>query len=123
VGSRMAWSRSATIWLGLATALPLLYLAGFIPIFFILQDSPNPLVGRGMEHTLFVIAGFAMAIYFVVELVYLVHVVAVYRGNALRKVAWTVGFVLASPLAMIAYWIMNVRKLDGPDDAAANVVV
>jgi bacteriorhodopsin len=113
-GFSMTLSRSATLWLGLATAFPVIYLAGFIPIFFFLQDSPNPPVGRDMEHVLFLIAGFAMASYFVAFLGYLVHSVACYRGGIIRKVAWTLGFIVAGPFAMVPYWLINVRCTAAP---------
>ena len=106
----MNWSRSTAISLGLATAFPLLYLCGFIPFFFFLQDSPNPPAGRTTEHVLFVVAGFAMAAYFVDYLFYLIHVVARYPGSALRKVGWALAFVLAGPFAMAVYWPINIWR-------------
>jgi hypothetical protein len=105
------WSRSATIWLGLATAFPLLYLGGFIPLFFFLQDSANPPAGPETEHILYIVAGFAMAIYFVVVLIYLFHVFACYRGSALRKAGWLLALVLAGPVAMVAYWVVNLWRV------------
>ena len=99
--------------LGLLTALPLLYLGGFIPLFFFLQDSPNPPVGRAAEHVLFVMAGFAMALYFIDQLLYLVHVVARYRGSTARKVGWLAAVIVLAPIAMVVYWFLNVREPRG----------
>jgi hypothetical protein len=115
----MNWSRSAAIWLGLVTAFPLLYLGGFIPLFFYLQDSPNPPAGPETEHLLYIVAGFAMATFFLVVLIYLFHVFACYRGSALRKAGWLLALVVAAPVAMVAYWVINLWRVAAPTQSGS----
>jgi len=103
-------SRKFAIMLGMVTAASLLYLAGFIPIYFFVQDSPNPPVGRDLEHALFVVAGFAMAAYMVCSVLFLAHAVGCYPGGMAGRFGWIIAIIFASPIAMIFYWPMVIWR-------------
>ena len=105
--------------LGALTLLPILYTAYFIAVYFFLSDSPNSPYSDGFTYLLFFGQWTIFLLYFVLFVSYTTHVSRRSFGSRKARFLWLLAFVLCGPVAMFAYWCVNIWPIARPVHGSA----